>query len=185
MNASANKRFVVWTTAVVASGAMPWLVGLSLESDRAGGCANAFGAIGKMAGTLLLLPAGLSPMCILPAIVGYVVAVLRARGRRPETLIPPASISAYELLCGAIAFTVTWETLLFFLYRTVSPSAAGIAFVAGIAGLLLMVAFFVWSIMVGLRLTRIGKAIGQADAVCVHCGLVDDRDELEKIPENM
>lgn len=172
MNASANRRFVGWTTAVVASGAVPWMVGQYLGFDRGGGCANAFGAIGKMAGTLLLLTAGLSPMCILPALVGYVVAVHRARGGHPETLIPPASMSAYKLLCGAIVITVTWETLLFFLYRTVSPSAAGIAFVAGMAGLLLMVAFFVWSIIVGLRLTRIGKAIGQADAVCVHCGFV-------------
>lgn len=67
-------RFGIWTLAVLGAGAVPWLVGVYLGPVRTGGCANAFGAIGAIVGGLLLLPAVLSPICVVPAIVGYVVA---------------------------------------------------------------------------------------------------------------
>ena len=166
---AASIRFSMWTFLVLVCGVAPWLVGIFLGQVPFGGCGNPGAAVGAVVGGLLFLPAVLSPICVIPAIVGYVVAVLRAREGYPERRFPPEALSGYAYLCGAIVFAVTWATLLFFLYRTAAGGGLLVLGV-GIAGLLFLVVLFVWSIVVGLRLARIGRAVHFASAVCVRCG---------------
>ena len=162
-------RFAIWTAAVVACGVAPWVAGLYLGPERGGGCANAFGAVRALVGGLMFAPAVVSPICLMPAIVGYAVAILRASKSSPDRAIPREAVNGYVHLCGAIIFAVTWETLLFFLYRKASGDGL-LALGVGLTGILFLGVLFVWSIVVGLRMARIGKAVRYASAVCIHCG---------------
>lgn len=93
-----------------------------------------------------------------------------ARGGHPPRAIPKEAVSGYGYLCSAIMVTVIVEHLL--LQWQTSRGMAGTTFilVVGVAAILWLVVLFIWSVVVGIRLARIGRAVRYANAVCIRCG---------------
>ena len=78
----------LWTAAVALVGIAPWLVGVYLGPARVGGCWNPGAPIAAVIGGSFFVSAVLSPICVMPACIGYIIGVQRADRGYPARVIP-------------------------------------------------------------------------------------------------
>lgn len=171
MNWTAANRFAVWTVAVVVGAALPWVAAALLGRIPFGGCGNPLAVMYQIHAAGLFVPAVLSPPCVLPACVGYLRAAALAAPWRPDRVIPAEALSGYARLCGATLLAVAFETFSYVILRVAGGDRL-LVLGAGVGGIVFVPVLLLWSTVVGTRITRIGRAVGFADSVCVRCGFV-------------
>jgi len=163
-------RFVTWTFIVVSFGTASSL-SVAYQWPSAFGRLTNPRASGRAVDALFLFYTASTAACVVPAFVGYLLAVFRTGRSYPERVIPRRAVSTYSLLCGAIVFTLILETMLYDPCRLFPGIGDGfLRIVLALSPALFPMILVVWSIVIGLRLGRIGKVARHMSTVCGRCG---------------
>ncbi|RME37333.1 MAG: hypothetical protein D6788_09700 [Planctomycetota bacterium] len=172
MSLKASSRFALGTVGVLVIGLAPWGIAFFLDSPPAYGCGNPGYGTALLIQSIILIGPLLLPLCLIPAVIGYIVAYGRIRRIHPPRSLPGQALTPYLWLCSAISFSLAAVSFLYVCYITASegPSARNSLVALLILSPLSPLVMFVWSVAVGTRLARVGRASARAAFVCPRCG---------------